>query len=218
MNLAEAFTILATSGCRLVPDPEAGLSLVVPDGRAIPGEVLEVMRAHREQLVAAHAAPVPEAPSPALADDLADYLRDRGLARSSVELVTYAAKLFRVHGQSITIESVVDGAATELFEPGIPIAMKIATEWRTPGVGSFTVPAGTEGLLIPQIWAIADHASRLQVEATMASEKRRGLSGLVVVWLAGEPRVVPMEAITTEGLSVREGVDRTPWVSQGAAA
>lgn len=217
MTLAEAFTILATSGCRLVPDPEAGLALVVPEGKTIPGQVLEVMRAHRGELLAAHATPVPPAPPAASAEELGEYLREKGIADSTAELVVHAAKLFDVPGQAITIEQVVAEAEPELFEPGIPVQTTIATKWHKPGVGYFTLPAGFPGLLIPQLWAIADATARQQVESTIADAKRQKKILHVPVWLAGEARALEMNAITLEGVVPPAGMDLTPWRA-GAAA
>lgn len=216
MTLAEAIATLATAGCRLVPDAETGLALVVPEGKTISREVLEVLRGHREQLAAAHAeAP---APPPASADDLGDYLREKGIQDSTADFVVYAAKLFGVPGQKVTIEQAIAEAETVLFEPGIPARTTIATKWHKPGVGYFLLPAGTTGLLIPQLWAIADTAARLQVEATIATAKRRGLPEHVAVWLAGEPRALEIDALTVEGAVLPAGTDRIPWRPGGAAA
>jgi hypothetical protein len=215
VTLAEAFTILATSGCRLVPDAETGIALVVPEGTTVPAELLEVMRAHRQQLVAAHA--TAEAPAPASADDLGDYLREKGIADSTADLVVHAARLFNVPGQAITIERVVADAEPELFEPGIPVQTTIATKWHKPGVGYFELPAGSLGLLVPQIWAIGDDHARHRVENTIADAKRRGQTLHVPIWLAGEARAIGMDALTVEGVMAPAGVNLTPW-RVGAAA
>jgi hypothetical protein len=217
VTLAEAFTILATSGCRLVPDAETGIALVVPEGTTVPAELLEVMRAHRQQLVAAHATPVATASPAALADDLGDYLREKGIADSIAELVVHAARLFNVPGQAITIEQVVADAEPELFEPGIPVQTTIATRWHKPGAGYFEVPAGSLGLLVPQLWAIPDAAARCQVESTIAHAKRQRKIVHVPIWLAGETRAIGMDAITLEGAVAPAGMDLTPWRA-GAAA
>ncbi|MBM4011705.1 MAG: hypothetical protein FJ286_10040 [Planctomycetes bacterium] len=213
MTLAEAISTVAVAGCRLVPDDAGGVALVVPDGKTIPRAVLDVLRAHREQLGAAHARPTP----PALAvpaEDLAEYLAEKGLPAATAELVVYAARLFEVPGQAITIERVVAASETELFEPGIPMRTTEDIEWHKPGAGYFTVPAGTVGLLVPQLWAIGNEHARAGIESTVAAAKRRGLPLHVPVWLAGEPRAIGMDAITLEGVAVPPGMDLTPWRSQ----
>lgn len=226
MTLAEAISTVAVAGCRLVPDDAGGIALVVPEGTTISREVLGVLQAHREQLGAAHArppaTPLPEAPAaPAAAaaaadadDDLAEYLAEKGLPAATAELVVYAARLFEVPGQAITIERVVADAAPELFEPGIPTQTTIETKWHKPGAGYFTVPAGTVGLLVPQLWAIGDEHARQGVESTIADAKRRGLPVHVPVWLAGEPRALELDAITLEGVVPTAGMDLTPWRSR----
>jgi hypothetical protein len=216
MTLAEAISTMAVAGCRLVPDHAGGLALVVPDGTTMPRQVLEVLRVHREQLVAAHA--VPPAPPAAPADDLGEYLREKGLGDSTADFVVYAAKLFGVPGQKVTIEAVVAEAEPELFEPGIPMQTTIATTWHKRGVGYFNLPAGTAGLLIPQLWAIADADARKQVEATIANAKRRGRPKHVAAWLAGEPRALEIDALTIEGVVLPAGMDRIPWRAGAVAA
>lgn len=213
MSLADAIAALALAGCRLVADGAGGLTLVVPEGKALPVEVLDTLRANRPQLVAAHAVPMP----PAKADDLADYLREKGLPDSTADLVVYAARLFNVPGQRITIEQAVATAEPELFEPGIPVQTTIATKFHKPGVGYCTIPAGLVGLLIPQIWAIADDHARRGVESVIAEAKRKGQAEHVAVWLAGEPRALAIEEITLEGVVIPAGMDLTPWRA-GAAA
>lgn len=213
MTLAEAISTVAVAGCRLVPDDAGGIALVVPEGTTISREVLGVLQAHRQQLGAAHA--VPAAPAPAAAnDDLAEYLAEKGLPAATAELVVYAARLFEVPGQAITIERVVADAAPELFEAGIPMQTTIETKWHKPGAGYFTVPAGTVGLLVPQLWAIDDDHARAGIESTIADAKRRGLPLHVPVWLAGEPRAIGMDAITLEGVVPPAGMDLTPWRSR----
>lgn len=209
MTLAEAISTVAVAGCRLVPDDAGGIALVVPEGTTISREVLGVLQAHREQLGAAHA--VPAAPGAVADDDLAEYLVEKGLPAATAELVVYAARLFEVPGQAITIERVVADAEPELFEAGISMQTTIETKWHKPGAGYFTVPAGTVGLLVPQLWAIDDDHARAGIESTIADAKRRGLALHVPVWLAGEPRAIGMDAITLEGVVPPAGMDLTPW-------
>lgn len=208
MTLAEAISTVAVAGCRLVPDDAGGIALVVPEGTTISREVLGVLQAHRQQLGAAHAVPAALA---AADDDLAEYLAEKGLPEATAELVVYAARLFEVPGQAITIERVVADAEPELFEPGIPMQTTTETKWHKPGAGYRTVPAGTVGLLVPQLWAIDDDHARAGIESTIADAKRRGLPLHVPVWLAGEPRAIGMDAITLEGVVLPAGMDLTPW-------
>jgi hypothetical protein len=217
MTLAEAISTVAVAGCRLVPDHAGQVVLVVPEGTTISTEVLEVLRAHREQLGAAHAPPA--APPPAAhADDLGEYLVEKGLPEATADLVVYAARLFEVPGQGISIERVVADAEPELFEPGIPFLTTIETKWHKPGAGYFTLPAGTVGLLVPQLWAIGDDHARHLVENTIADAKRRGQTLHVPVWLAGEPRALGMDAITLEGVVAPAGMNLTPWRSPATEA
>ena len=210
MTLAEAISTVAVAGCRLVPDDAGGIALVVPEGTTISTEVLVVLQAHREQLGAAHAEPA--APAPAAADDdLAEYLVEKGLPAATAELVVYAARLFEVPGQAITIERVVADAEPELFEAGIPMQTTTETKWHRPGAGYVVVPAGTVGLLVPQLWAIDDDHARAGIESTIADAKRRGLPLHVPIWMAGEPRAIGMDAITLEGVVLPAGMDLTPW-------
>lgn len=213
MSLADAIAALALAGCRLVPDGASGLTLVVPEGKALPREVLDTLRANRPQLVAAHAVPMPLGK----ADDLGDYLREKGVAECTADLAIYAARLFNVPGQRITIEQAVAEAEPELFEPGIPVQTTIATKFHKPGVGYFTLPAGMVGLLIPQIWAIADDHSRRGVESVIAEAKRKGQADHVAVWLVGEPRALAIQEITLEGAGHPAGMDLTPWRGDTAA-
>lgn len=222
MTLAEAITTVAVAGCRLVPDDAGGVSLVVPDGTAIPRAVLEVLRAHREQLAAVHArppaGPAAAPPRPAAADDLRDYLRDKGIADAGAELVVHAARLFKVPGQAITIEEPEQEPPPVFFEPGIPILTTIDTEWHAPGRGYFTVPAGTLGLAIPQRWAIADDDARQQIERTIDHAKRQRKPLHVAIWLAGAVRALDMTAFTFEGAVAPPDLDLLPWRSAPGAA
>jgi len=216
MTLAEAISTVAVAGCRLVPDHAGQVVLVVPEGTTISTEVLEVLRAHREQLGAAHAPPA--APPPAAhSDDLGEYLVEKGLPEATADLVVYAARLFEVPGQGISIERVVADAQPELFEPGIPMQTIVETRWHKPGAGYFTVPAGTVGLLVPQLWAIGDETCH-GIESTIADAKRRGQTLHVPVWLAGEPRAIGMDAITLEGVVAPAGMNLTPWRSPATEA
>ncbi len=217
MTLAEAFTILATSGCRILPDGETGIALVVPEGITVPAELLDTLREHKPAIMAAHASAPPAAPPAASPEELADYLREKGISDSTAGLVVKAAKLFEVPGQAIKIEQVVAEAEPELFEPGIPMATTIETRWHKPGEGYVTVPAGTVGLLIPQLWAIADKHARHGVESTIAQAKRQQKILHVPIWLAGEPRAIAMNEITIEGVAAPEDMDLTPWRPEAAA-
>lgn len=208
MTLAEVITILATAGCRLVPDPETGLALIVPEGKSLPAAVLEELRKHRAQLVAAHA-DAPPAP-PASGDELAGYLIEKGFAESTAELVVHAAELFDVPGQRITIGKVVAEAEPELFEPGIPVQTVVHRKWHKPGVGYFNIPAGTLGLLVPQTRAIRDEHARKGVESVIADTKKKKQTLHVPVWLAGEPRSMPMDEITLDVYGPT-GMDLIPW-------
>jgi hypothetical protein len=60
MNLAEAFLVLAQTGCRLKAETGGGIVLDVPPGRSpVPRQVLEVLATHRESLAAVLAPNVP---------------------------------------------------------------------------------------------------------------------------------------------------------------
>lgn len=221
MTLAEAISTVAVAGCRLVPDHAAGVALVVPDGTTIPRAVLEVLRAHREQLAAVHAVPTAgPAPGPAsaAADDLHEYLREKGIAEAAADLVVHAARVFNVPGQAITIERPEQEPEPVFFEAGIPILTTIETEWHDPGRGYFTLPAGTLGLAIPQRWAIADADARQEVEATIEYAKRQHKPVHVAVWLSGAARALDMTAFTFEGAVAPPGLDLLPWRSPRGAA
>lgn len=218
MTLAEAISTVAVAGCRLVPDNAGGVALVVPDGTTISRVVLEVLRAHREQLAAAHAAPTAR-PAPAAADDLHEYLREKGIAEAAAGLVVHAARVFNVPGQAITIERPEQEPEPVFFEPGIPILTTTETVWHDPGWGYFTLPPGTLGLAIPQRWAIADDDARQELEATIEDARRQHKPVHVAVWLAGAARALDMTAFTFEGAVTPPGLDLLPWRSpRGAAA
>lgn len=54
MNLADAFLVLAQSGCQLRADADGGIVVDIPHGcPPVPSSVLDVLAAHREQLRAA---------------------------------------------------------------------------------------------------------------------------------------------------------------------
>jgi len=164
--------------------------------------------------VAAHA-DAPPAP-PAAADELAGYLIEKGFAESTAELVVHAAELFNVPGQRITIGKVMAEAESELFEPGIPVQTLVDRKWHKPDVGYFNVPAGTLGLLMPQTWAIRDEHARKGVESVIADAKKRKQILHVAVWLAGEPRAMPMDEITLD-VDAPSGMDLIPWRAGEAA-
>jgi hypothetical protein len=220
MTLAEAISTVAVAGCRLVPDHTGGVSLVVPDGTTIPRAVLEVLRAHREQLAAAHATPtVTPGPAAAAAGDLREYLREKGIAEAAADLVVHATRVFNVPGQAITIEHAELEPEPVFFEPGVPILTTIDTEWHAPGRGYFTVPAGTLGLAIPQRWAIADADARHEVEAAIDHAKQQHKPVHVAVWLADGVRALDLTAFTFEGAVAPSGLDLMPWrLPRGAAA
>jgi hypothetical protein len=141
MTLAEAFHLLAAAGCRLDADPAGGLALTVPEGAVVPAGVLDVLRANREQLVAALAPASPPAPA---VDDLRDYLGTKGVAGPAADLVERAVDVFGIRHDRITVEQ--DGAGEPeptFFEPGIPCRTTADTLWHESGHGYREVPAGT---------------------------------------------------------------------------
>jgi hypothetical protein len=219
VTLAEAISTVAMAGCRLVPDNAGSVALVVPEGTNVPREVLDVLRAHREQLAAVHAtaAPPPQ-PSPP-ADDLGEYLRDRGVSEAAAELVVHAAKTFNVPGQAITFDRPIDdeedGPEPVFFEPGVPILTTMKTVWHRAGSGYFTIPEGTLGLAIPQTWAIADDDAWQQVEAVIAGAKQRHKPLHIPVWLAGEVRALDLPAFTFDGAVAPADMDLLPWRNRG---
>jgi len=229
MTLAEAISTVAMAGCRLVPDDAGGVALVVPEGTTVARQVLEVLRAHREQLGAAHRRPPASATAAAAAeagealaidhDDLADYLYEKGVSDTGVELVTLAARIFNVRGESITVElPAKPDEPVAFFEPGIPIVTTVSTKWHKPGAGYFELPAGTLGLAIPQPWAIADPVARQQLAGAIDLAKRQGKPTHVAVWLAGEPRALDLDSFTFDGAVAPAGLDLLPWRAGAAAA
>jgi hypothetical protein len=215
MTLADCFDLLNRSGCRIVRDG-AALTLDIPPGSPpIPVEVLTVLQANREQLVAV----LPEAAAPASREDdlrdLREYLAEKQVSAKAAGMVLHAADIFGVRTDAISIESDADetGASgpADLFEPGIPFAMLIDTEWLEPGGGTLAVPAGTVGLAIPQPWAIADDKDRIEIEAAVASHKRRKITGFIPVWLAGRPRLLDAREFTFGGVAAPDGMNLLPW-------
>jgi hypothetical protein len=213
MTLAEAMTAAAMAGCRLVPDDQGGIALVVPDGAALARQVLEVLRANREQIAAAHAGPRPSADEVVAVPnaDLADYLREQGISDVGIEFVELAARVFEVRGERITIEPVGDKSEPVLFEPGIPILTTKATKWHRPRHGYFEIPAGTLGLAIPQPWAIADDHARGIVVATIEAAAKQGRRTHMAVWLEGDARTLDVDSFTFEGAVAPPGLDLLPW-------
>jgi len=229
MTLAEAISTVAAAGCRLVPDDAGGVALVVPEGMTVSRQVLEVLRAHRELLGAAHRRPPASATAAAAADaggaltiehdDLADYLHEKGVSDTGIELVKLAARIFNVRGESITVEPpAAPDEPVVFFEPGVPIVTTVSTKWHKPGTGYFELPAGTRGLAIPQTWAIADTIARQQLEAAIESARKQGQPTHVAVWLAGEPRALDLDSFTFEGAAATAGLDLLPWRAGAAAA
>lgn len=213
MTLGEAFDILNTAGCRIVPDDDGGITLDIPAAAPpIPRDVLAVLSANREALVAAFGQTTGEA----VAADLAEYLASKQITGASAELVLHAAKLFGVKGQGITIEGPdfeerEQAGPVQFFEDGIPFVMKTDTTWHQPGIGKLAIPAGTLGLAIPQTWAIADAAERVEIEGMIASHKRRRILDYLPVWLEGRARLVRTSDFTFAGAVAPAGMNLTPW-------
>jgi hypothetical protein len=204
MTLADAFHVLTTSGCRLSADPAGGIALTVPEGATVPAEVLDVIRAHREQLVAALAPPPP-------ADDLHDYLGTKGITGQAAEMVEHAAQVFTVRHDRITVDREEVEPAPVFFEPGIPLLTLADTEWAAAGGGTTVIPGGTVGLAIPQVWAIDDPFERHGIEAILESIKRRKLAPHIPVWLDGHARVIEITLIDFEHATAPPGMNLLPW-------
>jgi hypothetical protein len=207
MTLADAFHELTITGCRLEADPAGGITLIVPDGTTVSAEVLDALRAHREQLTAALAPPPP-------AGDLHQYLGTKGITGPTAELVEHAAATFSIKHQAITVER--DDAEPEpvLFEPGIPVLTLEDTEWTAVGGGTVIIPGGTLGLAIPQVWAIDDPFERHGIEAILESIRRRKLPRHVPVWLDGHARVIELTLIDFEHAVATPGMNLMPWRPQ----
>jgi hypothetical protein len=216
MTLSEAFTALATAGCRLTAAPGGGIELVVPDGAEVARHVLDVLAAHREELGRSMQAEPPPEPRAA---DLADYLESRGITGASATFVMHAARLFDVRVDSITIEGEATAAEPIFFEPGIPAITTVDTR-PVPTVGgtSVLIPAGTLGLLVPQTWAIHDQRHRAIVESIQGVMRRRHDRPHVPFWHDGEAKLVDATHITFEGAVAPAGMNLLPWRPQDAGA
>ena len=207
MTLADAFHVLTTTGCRLEADPAGGITLIVPDGTTVSAEVLDVLRAHREQLTAALAPPPP-------AGDLRQYLGTKGITGPTAELVEHAAATFNVKRQAITVERDEVDPPPVFFEEGVPFILLVDTEWAAPGGGTSVIPAGALGLAIPQVWAIDDPFERHGIEAILESIRRRKLPRHVPVWLDGHARVIELTLIDFEHAVATPGMNLMPWRPQ----
>ena len=208
MTLAEAITILATAGCRIVADPSGGIALDVPPGSTVTSEVLAVLSAHREQLAAV------ATPAEPVAGDLHEYLAIKGITGSAAELVEHAAATFAVKHQAITVER--DNAEPEpvFFEEGVPFITLIDTEWAAAGGGTSIIPGGSLGLAIPQVWAIDGRFERHGIEAILESIKRRKLPRHIPVWLDGHARVIEITIVDFEHAVAAPGMNLMPWRPQ----
>lgn len=220
MTLADAIHALAITGARLTTGLDGGITLVVPDGASVPRQVLDVLRAHREELtpvVAPASGKEKEKPpaSPRVVD-LAEYLAEKRITGSAAELVLATAQAFNVPTDRISVEA-DDGQAEPaptFFEPGLPCLTTVDTEWHEAGVGLVTVPAGTLALAIPQTWAIADDGQRVGVEVTLDSLRRHRKPLHVPVWLRGKARTIEANLITFEGAVAPDGMNLLPWRPQ----
>jgi hypothetical protein len=207
MTLADAFHALTTTGCRLEADPAGGITLIVPDGTAVPAEVLDVLRAHREQLTAALAPPPP-------AGDLRQYLGTKGITGAAAELVEHAAATFNVKHQAITVDRDEVDAPPAFFEEGVPFITLVDTEWAAAGGGTSIIPGGSLGLAIPQVWAIDDPFERHGIEGILESIKRRKLPRHIPVWLDGHARVIEITLVDFEHAVATPGMNLMPWRPQ----
>jgi len=219
MNLADAVHALAITGSRLTAGLDGGITLVVPDGTTVPRQVLDVLRAHREQLAAvvgtssASDEEKEKPPGGARGDDLAEYLAEKSITGSAAELVLHAAQAFNVRTDRITVETEATAAepAPTFFEPGVPCLTTIDTEWHEAGIGLVAVPAGTLAIVIPQTWAIADPHEQVGIEATLESLRRHKKPLHLPVWLNGKARAIEHSLITFEGAVAPHGMNLLPW-------
>jgi hypothetical protein len=207
MTLADAFHALTTTGCRLEANPAGGITLIVPDGTAVPAEVLDVLRAHREQLTAALAPPLP-------AGDLHQYLGTKGITGAAAELVEHAAATFNVKHQAITVDRDEVDAPPAFFEEGVPFITLVDTEWSAAGGGTSIIPGGSLGLAIPQVSAIVDRFERHGIEGILESIKRRKLPRHIPVWLDGHARVIEITLVDFEHAVATPGMNLMPWRPQ----
>jgi hypothetical protein len=208
MTLAEAITILATAGCRIVADPSGGIALVVPPGSTVTSEVLAVLSAHREQLAAV------ATPAEATAGDLHEYLAIKGITGAAAELVEHAAATFNVKHQAITVDRDEVDAPPVFFEEGVPFITLVDTEWAAAGGGTSIIPGGSLGLAIPQVWAIDDPFERHGIEAILESIRRRKLPRHIPVWLDGHARVIEITLVDFEHAVATPGMNLMPWRPQ----
>jgi hypothetical protein len=208
MTLAEAITILATAGCRIVADPSGGIALDVPPGSTVTSEVLAVLSAHREQLAAV------ATPAEATAGDLHQYLGTKGITGAAAELVEHAAATFNVKHQAITVDRDEVDAPPAFFEEGVPFITLVDTEWSAAGGGTSIIPGGSLGLAIPQVWAIDDRFERHGIEAILESIKRRKLPRHIPVWLDGHARVIEITLVDFEHAVATPGMNLMPWRPQ----
>jgi hypothetical protein len=208
MTLADAITLLATAGCRIVADHDGGIALDVPPGSTVTSEVLAVLSAHREQLAAV------ATPAEAPVDDLHQYLAIKGITGSAAELVEHAVATFNVKHQAITIERDEVEAPPVFFEEGVPFITLIDTEWSVAGGGTSIIPGGSLGLAIPQVWAIDDLFERHGIEGILESIKRRKLPRHIPVWLDGHARVIEITLVDFEHAVATPGMNLMPWRPQ----
>lgn len=146
MNLAEAFAVLANTGCRLRVEAEGGIILDVSPGcPPVPPSVLQVLAAHRESLVAVLAPAKPpesaEGPPTETNPDMASapaspYARDLSLeaqaarraatlsARQQLEPVGILRRA-REKASKLRERQQLEGQL-EFPTPGLPLAMDAA--------------------------------------------------------------------------------------------
>jgi hypothetical protein len=147
MNLAEAFAILAKTGCRLRVEAEGGIILdVPPGGQPVPTAVLQVLAAHRESLVAvlAPAKPSPGTgdqttgngtkpssgrPSPYAAENLAI---TTGPPRSSIRESIDLKKLLRTDGAAEVNDAPTSKALPKKTDAETSMAQPVTNCWGAP--------------------------------------------------------------------------------------